>query len=252
MGTDKGLMLHRGKPMVLHLIELLQTFEMPVILVANNPDYQKFGLKVVEDEYPEIGPLGGLHAGLKASASDINIVLACDTPHITPELIRYLIDEVPDKEAVVPELNGRLHPLTAVYRKTALPAIKQQIDQEQYRLRDLLTLINSRILDLTGHPHFGNEYLFANINTPEEAGKWEVTVHTRYFGMIAEQLDKTEENIPLEAFRSEVDLRNFFEQRYPVLSSMSYLIAVDQELAETLNPDQKPAEIALLPPFAGG
>jgi len=75
-------------------------------------------------------------------------------------------------------------------------------------------------------------------------------VTLRYFGMIAEAVEKNSEVISFEEISKQSSLRVYFNEKYPFLSDMSYQIAIDNELSEEINNDVK--EIALLPPFAGG
>lgn len=73
----------------------------------------------------------------------------------------------------------------------------------------------------------------------------------KYFGMIAEKIGKTEETVDIE-FNEQLNLRDYFIKKYPELIEMNYQIAVDKKLTETINSNSESAEIALLPPFAGG
>ena len=79
-----------------------------------------------------------------------------------------------------------------------------------------------------------------------------MNVLINYFGLIAEHLEKTSEEIAIQTTEDTIDLRVFFETRYPVLKNLSYKIAVNQEFKERLDVATEVKEIALLPPFAGG
>jgi len=72
-----------------------------------------------------------------------------------------------------------------------------------------------------------------------------------YFGMIAEILNQNNEEIILN-FDKELNLRTFFENKYSVLQSLQYKIAINSELNDTLKYSENKVKIALLPPFAGG
>jgi molybdopterin converting factor small subunit len=74
----------------------------------------------------------------------------------------------------------------------------------------------------------------------------------KYFGMIAEKVGKGDETIDFGVRNESIDLRNFFEARYPALAGMTYQIAVNQEFIAQLDANLEVHEIALLPPFAGG
>ncbi len=76
-------------------------------------------------------------------------------------------------------------------------------------------------------------------------------VNVKYFGMIAERLEIDEEQLTLN-FEDKLDLKAFFGEKYPVIQSMKYKIAVNQEICDFLEYSSQKIEIALLPPFAGG
>ncbi len=76
-------------------------------------------------------------------------------------------------------------------------------------------------------------------------------VNVKYFGMIAEKLGMAEEQFDLDV-QVNFNLRSFFESKYPEISQFNYKIAVNQQLTEEIVDTNGEAEIALLPPFAGG
>lgn len=76
--------------------------------------------------------------------------------------------------------------------------------------------------------------------------------NVRYFGMIAEALKTTSEEIDISELNKAGSFRLFFENKYPLLSGMSFQIAINNELTETIDTNTAINEIALLPPFAGG
>lgn len=76
-----------------------------------------------------------------------------------------------------------------------------------------------------------------------------LTIH--YFGQIAEKIGKTTEIVDV-AVTDAFDLNLFFETKYPIIKNASYKIAIDKTLNARLDNTKESAEIALLPPFAGG
>jgi molybdopterin-guanine dinucleotide biosynthesis protein A len=93
MGTDKGLVDFKGKPMIKHLIEIVQPLFSDVIIISNNEAYQKFGLPVLKDRIKDLGPIGGLLTGLKYTNTDWNFFIACDLPFVQTKVINLLNDE---------------------------------------------------------------------------------------------------------------------------------------------------------------
>ena len=128
---------------------------------------------VIMDIYPGCGPIGGIHAGLKACGREWLLVAACDMPFLKIELFRYMMDEFGQKETgdtrydgVVPVTDGRIHPLAAIYRTSIADILEEQVKRENYRIRDALKRLNILYIDVTGKKMF--EQMLRNINTIEE------------------------------------------------------------------------------------
>ena len=78
-----------------------------------------------------------------------------------------------------------------------------------------------------------------------------MTVEVKYFGMIAEKIGCSQERLDL-SISDDMNLRTFFESKYPVLKQSEYKIAVNHQFTDVINESSDILEIALLPPFAGG
>ncbi|GHB73848.1 MoaD/ThiS family protein [Persicitalea jodogahamensis] len=79
-----------------------------------------------------------------------------------------------------------------------------------------------------------------------------MTLSILYFGMIAEATGQ-----PLETWTSldaltVGDLKNDILKKYPVLRDRKFQVAVNQQILDDAFPIPPSAEVALLPPFAGG
>lgn len=72
----------------------------------------------------------------------------------------------------------------------------------------------------------------------------------KYFGMIAEAIDKTEEEFEVVENLDELSLK--LVAKYPKIKDLNYKFAVNQTMAATNIQLKENDEIALLPPFAGG
>lgn len=75
-------------------------------------------------------------------------------------------------------------------------------------------------------------------------------VEVNYFGMIAEKLNKQTEKLNFPEHCS--DIKSYMSDMYPTLKSMTYTVAIDQELKNEYTAGDGIREIAILPPFAGG
>jgi molybdopterin synthase sulfur carrier subunit len=76
-------------------------------------------------------------------------------------------------------------------------------------------------------------------------------IEVKYFGMIAEAVNCSTEQIEV-VVKKQLNLRDFFEIKYPILRAMEYKIAINQQLNDFIENGHNNIEVALLPPFAGG
>lgn len=167
MGTDKGLMQYNGRPMVEYSIELLQPFCADILLVTANPAYEVYGLKTVTDIFPGAGPLGGLHAGLTASSTEINFCLSCDMPHMQRAFIQRLITLALPGTCIVP-VTHQPQPLAAIYPRSAMSIAESNLRSGNYRMTDFLSQCNTRYIAADQTASWYNENTFRNINSPDD------------------------------------------------------------------------------------
>ncbi len=167
MGKDKALMEVNGNTMLERAIALCETITSEIIISSNQSSHSGFGYPVVPDEYQKCGPMGGIAACLKASKTVWNLVLSVDSAFVEPEFVLYLISEADDFDAVVPYSEKGKEPLIALYNKTALPHIEDNLKAGKFKMNDLLTSINTKLVDAQG---WVEKYpkLFYNLNRPED------------------------------------------------------------------------------------
>lgn len=172
MGRDKGFVDFRCRPMAAWGLDLLRQFTPDLLIVANRPEYQEFGPPVFPDEYHDLGPLAGIVTGLRHSPADLNIVLSCDMPMVSPILIRWMLDSYADEPVLVCTWDGRLQPLAGLYHKSALPDFERLIDRRQFKLSVALEVVGAAVLDPENHlPGFDQDW-FRNFNSPAELEGW--------------------------------------------------------------------------------
>ena len=169
MGTDKALLPWRGQPLIASVASTMKTILDEVIIVADKPArYDLLKLQCIEDIYKQCGPLGGIHAGLTHLKPRGVFVLACDTPFVPADLIRYLIDYDSDASVVVPSLDGKTHPLCGVYTPSSLSAITNQLESGQRRVLDLLDVVPTTVVPITRDLPFFRDNILANVNTLDD------------------------------------------------------------------------------------
>lgn len=166
LGNDKAFVKFEGVPIIERILSVLGTLFRKCIIVANTPEkFADLGCRLVADVYREVGPLGGLQAGLTASDSELNLVTACDMPLIKPEVVKYLIS-IKGEDAVVPVIGGFPEPLLAVYSTRCLPVIEKMIRNGQYKISRLYDKVATKFIDEKELREIDPELLsFCNINT---------------------------------------------------------------------------------------
>ncbi len=171
ISRNKALIqLPTGETMLQNILNVLQKIFPEIIIVTNQREaYLKFGLPVVEDLIKESGPLGGIFTGLCFSESKRNFVVACDMPFIKPALIRLLLQESGSWDAIVPEVNGEVEPLFAVYSKNCIRVMFEHLQRQNLKIRQVMGKLRVKKVGATEIDRFDPEHLsFFNINTPED------------------------------------------------------------------------------------
>ncbi len=167
MGSDKGLVEFKSKPMAQYAIELLQPLCDELVISTGNVDYLQFGYQTIADLVPSCGPIGGMFSVMHSLPAKRYFFLSCDVPHIPSALAKEILTHKDKAEIVVPiHSQNRCEPLFGLYSKNVLPNLVRQIEKGNYKLLDLLKECNTYYLDV---PEVGNAktlYLFKNVNTP--------------------------------------------------------------------------------------
>jgi len=170
MGSDKALLPYQGG----RFIEAIQRrmaelFEEVIVATGKTDRYDFLPCRRVTDVYSGMGALGGIHAALRASGSDKIFVVACDMPHLAPDLIRHLCSLAEEADVVVPEGEGGLEPLHAVYRKGVLPFVEDSLQNGRCRVVSFFDRVRVRRVPLAEVDRIDPGLsAFRNINTPEE------------------------------------------------------------------------------------
>jgi molybdopterin-guanine dinucleotide biosynthesis protein A len=171
MGTDKALVEFQGRTLLARSLDLARALSANVRIVGSRDKFAQFA-PVVEDEFPNCGPLGGIHAALRSSHTDLNLVLAVDMPFVTQPLLQYLIAqarETPGVMAVVPRWDAGWQPLCAVYRRKFAVAAEQALRAGRNRIDLLFDADSTQVIEKLDLEAAGfSPDVFRNMNTPEE------------------------------------------------------------------------------------
>jgi molybdopterin-guanine dinucleotide biosynthesis protein A len=171
MGTDKAFVEYEGRNLLTRALDVARSVASGVWIVGSEKKFAGFA-PVVEDIFRDCGPLGGIHAALVGSSTELNLMLAVDMPFISPSFLQYLITRArgaSDAVVIVPGSNGRRQPLCAIYRREFAVVAERALRARQNRIDRLFDEIHIRVIEQeelegAGFP----SALFRNLNTPEE------------------------------------------------------------------------------------
>jgi molybdopterin-guanine dinucleotide biosynthesis protein A len=170
MGSDKALLPFRGENLLeVALGKARRVSPMPII-VGDRGLYSAFG-EVIEDRFPGGGPLGGIHAALCATKTELNLVLSVDMPLMTGDFLNWLAQLAArgEESAFVPEAQGKRQPLCAVYRRVAKSVIEQALRMGDFKVDHIFPLIPTRYVpeDELLAAGFSSD-IFCNVNTRDD------------------------------------------------------------------------------------
>lgn len=169
MGTDKSLLPFRGSTMIEHILSVIASVVPISIIVSNNPaSYAHLAARVTPDIFPGRGPLSGIHAGLKVSATDLNLVLSCDIPLVEAGFLKALVAQARSGayDIIIPQTSdGRQHPLCAVYSNHCLPIIEQCLMEGRFKLDEVYLNPTLKTKVVTQKDFFFADTLLTNVNT---------------------------------------------------------------------------------------
>ncbi|MHC4474652.1 MAG: molybdenum cofactor guanylyltransferase [Planctomycetota bacterium] len=152
MGQDKSMLPIRGQPMIARIYDQLRPHFAQILVSANDAcKYGFLGAEVILDRTADRGPLMGIASALKASANDVNFVMACDIPEIDIAFVRAMIRQLRDNDVVLPMTgSSRYEPLLAVYKKGLLATIEHSLAAGKNRIMDALRCCKVKHVDLRG------------------------------------------------------------------------------------------------------
>jgi molybdenum cofactor guanylyltransferase len=143
MGHDKGALPFGGESMLDRIVRIARTVVDDVIVVGRRDQ----AASTVHDGAEDQGPLAGIVAGLSATRTDLNVVLACDMPLIRPEVLRRLVTDIGEHDACVAVVDGHASALCGVYRSRIAIRARALLDSGERRVMRLLDQVTTKRVD---------------------------------------------------------------------------------------------------------
>lgn len=168
MGADKATLMWQGEPLWARQARVLRELHPATLWISarSNPEWCPPDFKVVLDQPPSRGPLSGLAAALAAIRTSHLLAFAIDLPHMTTNHLHGLVEMARPACGVVPEINGRLEPLCAVYPAEAAGPAEEALPGTDVSLQSFgRALITSGKMRIRAIPK-DERPLYLNLNTP--------------------------------------------------------------------------------------
>ena len=152
MGQDKALMVYHGKPQIEYVHELLNSHCEQVFLSKrfNQQAYNQFPSINDDQEFLDIGPLGGILSAMKAYPDASWLIMACDLPFVTHHTLEYLImnrDNQKIATAFKSVYDGFPEPLCAIWEGQGHKNILEFLKNGIRCPRKILINSNSHLLE---------------------------------------------------------------------------------------------------------
>ncbi|UCE16469.1 MAG: molybdenum cofactor guanylyltransferase [Candidatus Bathyarchaeota archaeon] len=181
-GQDKGLLKLAGKPLILRVLDKVSPVVDEILVVVSSKSQEKAckhflkpKAKIVIDKYETQNPLVGALTGFENADGEYSLLLPCDTPFVSSEIVLLLLELCIGKDAVIPRWpNGHIEPLQAVYcTKSALNAAKKALKHKRAQKLNMHSMIASLkkvcyVSTLVLKQIDPKLMTFFNINTPQD------------------------------------------------------------------------------------
>ena len=183
-GRDKGLLRLANKPLIKYVLDAVTSIvdERIVVVssIAQSESYMEVtgpNVQVTIDKTDIRGPLVGALTGFEAARGDYSLLLPCDTPLASREVLSLLLELCINKNAAIPRWpNGYIEPLQAAYcTKPALKAAEIAFEEKKFNLRCIVDKLRGvrYVSTLVIYQLDPMLRTFFNVNTPLDLRKAE-------------------------------------------------------------------------------
>ena len=167
MGSDKSLLPFGSfKTLTQYQLDKHKSNFDSLHVSCKTKDKFDFEANFIEDtkEFDEFSPLIALYSILKVFDKPV-CMLSVDTPFVNIEVYEKLFTYKDDFDAVIARSPYGSHQLCAIYSPTILPTLKQQIETNNHKIRNMLDKVKTKYVD------FDDDEIFTNLNKLEDYEK---------------------------------------------------------------------------------
>jgi len=180
VGRDKGLLTVDGKTLIERVHDVAATLVQEVIVaVGSREQYESYSrllhkCMVIMDK-SRGGPLVGLWSALTITEGEAVLVLGCDMPLLSKEVLNLLFQKSAGHDAAIPRWHsGYIEPLHSVYRTDrCLAAAKKTLETGRKDFRSMISnLRDVNYVSVDEIQKLDRTLLtFFNVNTPRDLEK---------------------------------------------------------------------------------
>ena len=146
MGEDKRHLVVGEQTLLERGLAVLRSiFTEVLVVIAQDSDLLSVDARVVRDLVPDCGSLGGLYTGLTQATTPRIFVVACDMPFLDQAVIAQFTSRRHNADIVMAKLEGRLHPMHALYGKQCVPVLEQMIRARQLKIQEIVSKASLRV-----------------------------------------------------------------------------------------------------------
>ncbi len=190
IGEDKGLVQLINKPLVKHVLDKTDNIvDEEIVVVHTKTQAEKYAhvlgscVTIAVDKTDLHSPLAGAVTGFESAKGKYSILLSCDTPLVSQEVLQLLLELCINKSATIPRWpNCYIEPLQAAYcTKPALEAARSSLHSGNLKLQGMVDrLRNVRYISTLVLEQLNPDLsTFFNVNTALDLKKAEAILKSR-------------------------------------------------------------------------
>ncbi|OOG19180.1 hypothetical protein BWD42_04320 [Sphingobacterium sp. CZ-UAM] len=186
MGKPKETIQWHGKQQCYHLVDLLRAYCEKVYISCRPEQLSEmmdeaavYSYELLPDNYPDIGPMGGILTAFDAHPEQAWLVIACDLPLVDRAAIGYLVQQRDPLQIATAFTGPRLQfpePLFAIWEPASYPLLQQMVGAHKLSPRQLL--IQQQVTGIDAP----DGKVLTNVNTPAEASRVKAMIAAKIQG----------------------------------------------------------------------
>lgn len=169
-GVNKARLEVGGRPLLERVLDSVAPLSSQLLVVGHLAGDLPHGrAQVVPDLFPDGGSLGGIFTGLLHSKHDLAIVVGCDMPFLSTDLLRLILASSRGWDVTVPRIGPYQEALHAAYRRSCIPVFRDALESGRRRIVDCYARVRLREIPEEELRRLDPELRsFLNVNTPED------------------------------------------------------------------------------------